>query len=139
MRLTSLVFPAVLLAALSGQAWAHEEKLEGSEWGVVGDEGPKARYISFAGSGRVFGFGGCNRFSGSYEQHDHHLTLSPMAATRMACPDDQMRKENEFFEVLSKVRGVKVDHTLLLFLDEAGGDLKALTRRDTESSGGSDE
>ena len=138
MRLTSLVF-SVVLFALSGQAWAHEEKLEGSEWGVVGDEGPKARYISFAGSGRVFGFGGCNRFSGSYEQHDHHLTLSRMAATRMACPDDQMRKENEFFERLSKVRGVKVDHTLLLFLDEAGGDLKALTRRNTDSGGGSDE
>ncbi|WP_373506267.1 META domain-containing protein [Aestuariivirga sp.] len=139
MRLTSMVFSAVLLVALSGQACAHEEKLEGSEWGVVGDEGPKARYISFAGSGRVFGFGGCNRFSGTYEQHDHHLTLSPMAATRMACPEDVMKKESDFFALLSRVRGVRVDHTLLLFLDEAGADLKALTRRDTGSGGGSDE
>ncbi len=120
-------------------ALAHQEMLQGSEWTVIGDPAEGGRFISFAGSGRVFGFGGCNRFSGSYEQHDEHLTISPLAATKMACPPDKMQKETEFFDILAKVRGVKVDHTLLLFLDEAGADLKALSRRNVETLPSTDE
>ncbi len=139
MLLRAILLTAVLLSVGAAPAFAHEEKLEGSEWGVVGEEGPKARYVSFAGSGRVFGFGGCNRFTGSYEQHDSHLTISPLAATRMACAPEVMAKETEFFDLLSKVRGVKVDHTLLLLLDESGADLKALSRRNAEPSESGDE
>jgi heat shock protein HslJ len=130
-----LLLAAIFLAHLAVPALAHQEMLEGSEWGVVGEEGPKARFVSFAGSDRIFGFGGCNRFSGTYTQHDEHLTISPLAATRMACEPVIMKKEQEFFDMLAKVRGVRVDHTLLLFLDETGADLKALSRRNAGSSG----
>lgn len=139
MRLVSLFLAVASAAILSTAALAHEEKLEGSEWGVVGDDGEGARYISFAGSGQLFGFGGCSRFTGTYEQHDHHLTIAPVAATKMDCAPDVMQKETEFLGLLGKVGGVKVDHMLLLFLDEAGADLKALTRRNAESSGSSEE
>ena len=122
---------AMAMLTASIPASAHEQHLEGTEWGVVADAGEAARYISFAGSGRIFGFGGCNRVSGSYEQHDGHLTIAALAATDMACAADAMAKEREFLDMLAKVRGVRVDHTLLLFLDQAGADLKALTRRDT--------
>ena len=131
MRL-ALLFAFAVVSALSGSALAHEEKLEGSEWGFVGDSGEKARFLSFAGSGRIFGFGGCNRITGTYEQHDAHLTISPVATTKMACPEDVMAKERDLLDLLGKVRGVRVDHTLLLFLDENGADLKALTRRNPE-------
>jgi heat shock protein HslJ len=131
MRL-ALLFALAVAGTLSGTALAHEEKLEGSEWGFVGDTGDKARFLSFAGSGRIFGFGGCNRITGTYEQHDGHLTISPVATTRMACADDVMAKERDLLELLGKVRGVRVDHTLLLFLDESGADLKALTQRNPE-------
>lgn len=137
MRVKPIVLAMISAIALSAAALAHEEMLEGSEWGVVGDDGESARYISFAGSGQVFGFGGCNRFTGTYEQHEGHLTIKPMAATRMACATDIMQKENGFLGILGKARGVKVDHTLLLFLDEAGGDLKAMTRRNAEAGSGS--
>ena len=139
MRVKSVVVAMMVAAAVSGSALAHAEKLEGSEWGVVGDDGEGARFISFAGSGQLFGFGGCNRFTGTYEQHDHHLKIKPLAATRMACTPEIMQKESEFLAVLEKVAGVKVDHTLLLFLDEAGGDLKAMTRRNVEAESGSEE
>lgn len=129
---------AAMVLMANGVA-AHQQMLEGTEWGVVGEEGAKARFISFAGSGRVFGFGGCNRFSGKFEQHDEHLTISPLAATKMACPGDAMTREAELFDILSKVRGVKVDHTLLLLLDADGKDLKVLTRRNAEPAPGSDE
>ncbi len=139
MRVKSVVLAVACAAILSGAALAHGEKLEGSEWGVVGDDGESARYISFAGSGQLFGFGGCNRFTGTYEQHDHHLKISPLAATRMACAADLMQKETEFLSMLGNVDGVKVDHTLLLFLDVSGADLKALTRRNVEPESGNEE
>ena len=125
---------AAVLMLCAVPALAHQEMLQGSEWTVIGDPAEGGRFISFAGSGRVFGFGGCNRFSGKYEQHDEHLTISPLAMTKMACPPEKMQQETEFLDILSKVRGVRVDHTLLLFLDEKGADLKALSRRDVEEA-----
>ena len=135
MRKDFLILTLGVMTMASTPAAAHQQSIEGTEWGVVGDSGENARFISFAGSGHVFGFGGCNRFTGTYEQHDHHLLISPLAATRRACDQDTMAKENEFLGMLAKVRGVNVDHTLLLFLDEAGADLKALTRRNSEPVG----
>lgn len=135
LALTSLLFAA----AVAGEALAHAQKLEGTEWGVVGEHGAKARYVSFAGSGRLFGFGGCNRFSATYEQHDHHVVITGIAATRMACEADAMQKESQFFEMLGKVRAVEVDHTLMLLLDETGGNLQAMSLRNAPSSESSDE
>lgn len=129
--MTPYLRPILIVMALlfPGAAAAHEEMLEGSEWGVVGDPETVGRFISFAGQGRVFGFGGCNRFTGSYEQHDGHLAISPLGSTRKACEGGSMAREAEFLEMLGKVRGAKVDHTLLLFLDDKGSDLKTLIRR----------
>ena len=125
---------AAVLMLCAIPALAHQEMLQGSEWTVIGDPEQGGRFINFAGSGRVFGFSGCNRFSGTYEQHDEHLTISPLAMTKMACPPEKMQQETEFLDILSRVRGVRVDHTLLLFLDEKGADLKALSRRDVEEA-----
>ena len=135
MGLLRLSIVVVLGLGLAGVAVAHEQKLEGSEWGVVGDQGDGARFISFAGSGRLFGFGGCNRISGTYEQHDEHLTISPLATTRMKCASEAMTRESEFLDMLGKVRGARADHTLLLLLDEKGTDLRTLTRRNVEQAG----
>lgn len=132
MRFALPLATTLLLLLTVPIASAHQESLEGSEWGIVGETGAKARFISFAGSGRVFGFGGCNRFTGTYEQNDHGLTISPLATTRMACPEDVMAKETEFLDLLAKVRGAHVDHTVLLLLDENGADLRALMRRDPD-------
>jgi heat shock protein HslJ len=131
----SSIFLATLIAACSSvAALAHEQHLEGSEWGIVGDEGAGARFVSFAGSDRMFGFAGCNRISGTYTQHDAHLEITAIAMTKKACAPEIMAKEQAFIDMLSKVRGVRVEHTLLLFLDEAGSDVKALTRRNAETS-----
>lgn len=122
----------LLLAGSTSVSLAHEQKLEGSEWGVIGDDEATGRFISFAGENRLFGFGGCNRLTGTYEQHDSHLTISPVATTKMACAPDVMAREEQLLDVLAKVRGVRVDHTLLLLLGEDGTDLRTLTRRGGE-------
>ncbi len=123
------LFLIALALLLPSAVAAHQEMLEGSEWGVVGDPEAGGRFISFAGQNRVFGFTGCNRFTGTFEQHDEHLTISPLATTRMACVGDGHGREAEFMDMLGKVRGAKVDHTLLLLLDDKGSDLKTLIRR----------
>lgn len=123
---------AVATGLLSQPILAHQMSLEGSEWGVAGDQGERARYISFAGSGRVFGFAGCNRFTGTFTQKDHELVISPLATTRMACPPDIMQKERDFLDLLARVRGAHVDHTLLMLLDADGADLRTLIRRDPD-------
>lgn len=132
------ILAAALLAAAT-PALAHEEKLEGSEWGMVGDPETGGRFLSFAGQGRFFGSAGCNRIGGTYEQHDAHLTISAEFMTEMACAEDVMKREAEFIELLGKVRGVKVDHTLLLLLDEKGSDLRTMIRRTPMGTDGSEE
>ena len=84
----------VLLLLPVTAAMAHEVKLEGSEWGFVGDDGQQARFVSFAGEGRIFGFGGCNRFSGDYLQSADKLMIKPLASTRIACEEVPMKKED---------------------------------------------
>ena len=132
MRLAARFVTLVILAALATVAHSHEQKLEGTEWGIVGDSGDNARFLSFAGQGRIFGFGGCNRLAGTFEQHDSHLAISPASATSKSCEPEVMARETEFLDMLQKVRGAQVDHTLLLLLDEKGADLRTLLRRNTE-------
>ncbi len=136
MRWVRFSAPMVMGLMLASAAAAHEMKLEGTEWGIVGDQSDGARFISFAGGGRLFGFGGCNRLSGTYEQHGDHLTISPLTDPKQnRCPTEAMRREEDFMAILAKVRGIQADHTLLLLLDEQGTDLRALTRLGAEPAG----
>ncbi|SHF04355.1 Heat shock protein HslJ [Mariniphaga anaerophila] len=51
---------------------------------------------------RVFGNAGCNNFNGTYELLDgNQIKFSPLATTRMACPE--MELESEFLNVLQTV------------------------------------
>lgn len=51
---------------------------------------------------RIVGSGGCNSFHGSFELKDgNRITLSKIAATKMACPD--MNIEDRFFKMLETV------------------------------------
>jgi heat shock protein HslJ len=53
--------------------------------------------------GRVSGSSGCNRFMGGYTLTGESLTLSEMASTQMACPDDAMAQELRILERLAEV------------------------------------
>lgn len=44
-------------------------------------------WLSFSEDGRVQGFAGCNRFTGSYSYQQERLDVGPLAMTRMACRD----------------------------------------------------
>ena len=64
---------------------------------------------------RVTGHGGCNSFRGSYSlMQENRIQFSPMAATKMACPD--MITEGSLFRALERVDSyvVKGDSLQLL-------------------------
>ncbi len=66
------------------------------------------------GGNRVYGFAGCNRFTGAFEYAaENHLRISKVAATQMACLD--MTMENDFLQMLATVESFDLkDHLLVL-------------------------
>ena len=125
-----LVFTACVLLGLAGlgSAQAHEEKLAGGEWVLQDEAGPHGPVLVFE-AGRMSGTGGCNRFGGRYEERGDDLSFSAVAATRMACAPDVMRREQAFFGMLSQVRKRALSGDTLKLMDAAGGTLATFARR----------
>ena len=65
--------------------------------------------------GSAYGFGGCNRFFGSYEASDGAIRFGNLGATRMACPEG-MEQEQELFRALGSTTRYAIEGSeLLLF------------------------
>ncbi len=65
--------------------------------------------IRFEGDG-FSGQGPCNRYFGARNTNPNLPSLfGPVGATRMACPDTQMRYEAQYFEALGGVRAARID------------------------------
>lgn len=75
----------------------------------------KAPYLELnAAKKSAYGFGGCNRFFGSYELGKQQaLTFSAIGATRMACPDNA-NQEQELFTVLGQTTRYQIHGSKLL-------------------------
>ena len=66
----------------------------------------------------AYGFGGCNRFFGSYQASGRSLTFGDLGATRMACPEG-MDQEQRFFAALASTTRYEIHGSkLLLFADD---------------------
>lgn len=122
----------LVLGLLAGPALAHQEKLAGADWVLtgtaVGERGPSLRFDA----GRVAGLGGCNRFGARYELDGDRLSFSPLMATRMACRPDMMKVEQAFFDMLGKVKAMKLDGDRLELRDGEGKVLATFDRRVAE-------
>jgi len=103
-------------AALENTTWALLE-LNGKTITVtVNDKAPYLELNSKKAS--AYGFGGCNRFFGSYETSGQSLTLGALGSTRMACPEG-MDQEQELFTVLGTVTRYEIHGSkLMLFADK---------------------
>lgn len=82
----------------------------------------------FDGGGRLTGFGGCNRFSGTFELSEGQLMVRGIVATRRACPEDVMKREDEFFKILQSARSAKAGKDELVLAAEDGTVLATLVR-----------
>lgn len=100
--------------------------LENTRWALLELNGKsvtvevndKAPYLELnAKKASAYGFGGCNRFFGTYQSSGRSLTLGALGATRMACPEG-MDQEQELFTVLGTVTRYEIHGSKLMLFAE---------------------
>ncbi len=64
--------------------------------------------LNFKGD-QVLGFGGCNRFGGSFKQVKNQLSFGTLQATQRACEPSIMNQEFQFFSALESVNRMNLD------------------------------
>jgi len=128
----SLLLATLTLATLALSACASKTEtpsLSGTSWklasyGEIEVQTPAAdgieTQIDFGSDGKVSGTVGCNRFSGSYTQQDDQITLGPLMATKMACPDLPMTQESVAFGVLVGTVKYEMNESQLTIFSEEG-------------------
>ncbi len=132
-----ILIAALLAGACAGSPGADSSApgLAGSEWRPleVGGEAPasaEAMFVVFGGEGRLHGNGGCNTFSGGYESDGSDLSVTPLAATRMACPEPAMADENAFLAALQGATAFLREGTELTLFDGQGNVTARLAQTD---------
>lgn len=102
-------------ASLAGTAWKLAT-LPG--FALRGDVSSTA---TFGADGALSGSDGCNRYRGRWTASGSSLSLTPGAATQMACPEPVMRQAAAFTIALAATRSYAVDAGQLV-LSGAGGE-----------------
>ena len=76
----------------------------------------------FGAEKSLSGSGGCNRYAGAATVNDGKLTVSPLATTRMFCPEPGVAdQEDAYLSALSKATGYVVADAELRLTAGAGG------------------
>jgi heat shock protein HslJ len=120
------VLAGLLLASACGRTFRMSAPLVQVHWALVAldgrplqSSGERAPYLVFeTNEQRVRGSGGCNRITGTYRQEGDDLTIGPLAATKMACPD--MATESAFLAGLERVRHFTIAGRNLTLSDADG-------------------
>ena len=100
-------------ASLDGSSWT---LLEGEGITIPNDVTPT---IAFE-SGRASGSGGCNRFTGTYDEEGAKLSLGMLVSTRMACAEDVMSAEAAYLSALESVSSWSATGGELVLSDSSG-------------------
>lgn len=108
------------LAGLAGTSWQATGINNGKE-ALVSQAGVELATLAFDTEGQVSGSGGCNTFTGGYTTTDPDgLTFGPLASTAMACADDVMQIEQEYFTALANVTTYQLEADRLTLRDASG-------------------
>ncbi len=100
-------------ASLDGTSWT---LVEGTEITIPDDVDMT---IAFE-AGKASGSGGCNRFTGSYEQNGESISLGRLASTRMACAEEVMTAERAYHSALEAVTSWSATGGVLVLSDSSG-------------------
>jgi len=77
--------------------------------------------MELAEDGNMFGSGGCNRYTGTWESgNDNALTLRPGGMTLIGCPDDISNQEQAFLEALAATDTFQLEDDTLTLRDASG-------------------
>lgn len=95
--------------------------------------GPQAPFINFARDGTIYGFGGCNSFSGHYVATDTTLDIEPLKLSRKACPEPVMQREVSFIREVESAKSYNIDGTTLILgsINDTHLQLGLVTRGDS--------
>jgi len=88
--------------------------------------------IEFDRGGKVQGFGGCNRFSGSFALQQGKLSVGPLAVTRKACPEPANSFEISYLDALDKARAAARAERRLALQDADGRTLARFVASDRD-------
>jgi len=105
--------------------------LEGTSWKLASLPGADlvkgvSPTVTFGAAGALGGNDGCNRHRGSWAASGGSLTLTPGAATRMACPEPIMKQAREFTAALAATRAYAMDAGTLVLTGAGGARLATL-------------
>ncbi len=120
-------------ADLNGTAWVLQE-LDTDQPALT--DAPIT--LSFA-DGQISGSGGCNNYNGSFtlgEENPFAMTIGPIAATQMACPEPVMGQETAYLAALQGVTqwGYEVGNLAMYYDDGQGGFGRLLLTPTAESA-----
>lgn len=106
--------PADAGIPLKGTRWMLDE-IRGQPVVQRGEDERAPWFILSPDENRIHGFGGCNTFNGSYTlQEGGRITFSQIAATKMACPNQDVDYESMVFEVLDQTDSYSQRGSMLL-------------------------
>lgn len=124
-----LFLAGIALVMLQGRQMAQKNlpgggaSLTGVSWrpAVLGAESmpdDSGMFVQFEVDGSFNGHGGCNSFFGSLEQSDTGISIGPIGATRMACPEPVMKRETAFITALQDTKKFELGRDKLHLLDD---------------------
>ena len=96
-----------------------------TEWALVelegealagADDACRPRLVLDLEESRVSGSGGVNRLAGTFALSEEELRFGPLLTTRMAGPEDALRREQTFLDVLGRVDSYELDGRTLTLL-----------------------
>jgi heat shock protein HslJ len=133
------LFPVFLVITLfascdtAKQSTTTSDSIVGKHWRLVelnsaviqhSQLNKEAHMVLNAAEKRITGSGGCNSFFGGYElQGSSGISFSNMGATKMACPDNVMRVEQQLFEAFGNANQFVVRNDTLLLAKSGGSPL----------------
>lgn len=101
--------------------------LDGSSWTLVAAsagpmmKGGVSRTVTLAfGPDRISGSGGCNRYQATYTLDGNALSVGPVGATKIGCPDGRGEIESGWFSVLGGPLTVSRSGDRLVLRDAIG-------------------
>lgn len=125
LRFITLLVGLIVAVPLVASCMGDSDGLSGMEWTLTSLGGAEALTdtsvsLSLMDDDELFGSGGCNRFTGTWESGDDGaLTLNAGAMTMMACPEPIMNQETAFITALAETRSHDRDGDELTLRDEA--------------------
>ena len=123
-----------LIAVGCGTSEPSEPVLTGTNWKLVGWSISSQHPSSFEITANfdekmIAGKSAVNQYSGTYElSGDGKIAFGPLMSTKMAGPEDEMRAENNYMNILSSVRKFTIDNGQLLMTDENGNQLLTFSK-----------